>query len=375
MRRVIMAAVAAAALAAMAAAAAVMMDDAHAQQQGSASVVSVLDGDAWSDFEDGMTISSDSPEFRGQTVGLESVQVSVDGNQVGRNGLDDNGGFARIAGPLGEGSYVLTVRDCGAMHVQVYGIGQCTLLGASMDGFPVLFEATFHIGKQSAVGGVPVRPPPPPPPVPQVSEKPPDVPADNVVEALYARIAALEAQMAELQAQMAEILERMNSVNPPGITPRPEPPAVEVPEQVPGQYYIRLLNSTDSTYGIGDRIYFEGVMPPQIPTYGLDNQTVINDGGSSMLSVKSAGHQHYVMTIHSQGSSTTMKEFVANGESLARVTSANVTANLVTLEGYVEVIGRLTPGEHYLNLHTYRNPHPYTDSAYTDYYSDKFTLQ
>lgn len=299
----------------------------------------VKDGKHWYPFEDGMAIDATQPTFRGISGGIESVQITLDGHQVGTNKVSDTGKISKLQKwPLEHGTYEMIVRDCGAI-VEKGNVGACTQRGADLSSYAVLFNGTIRIG-----------------PEPVATEEP------GAMEAMKAKIAELKATITALEGTIMEMLERMDSVNTPNITAAERPP-LQLPESVPGQYYIRLVNATaNATYNLGDRIHFEAKAPPCVPTYGLDGTTVAQRGGWTEILIKtSLGHS---FVFHNG-----CMDVIDQTHYMNRV-NLNSTLDHSTISGDLEVTGKMVAGEYALWLNTGR------DGVETDdYYSDKFTLK
>ena len=79
----------------------------------SANVTLVHDGSAWIQFEDGMTVPTQAPKFRGQTENLESVHITLNGTKVGGSKVSDTGSFWKSwkHDPLAGGAYLLEIRE------------------------------------------------------------------------------------------------------------------------------------------------------------------------------------------------------------------------------------------------------------------------
>ena len=79
----------------------------------SASVTLIHDGTSWIQFEDGMTIQTQAPKFRGQTENLESIHITLNGTKVGGSKVSDTGSFWKSwkHDPLIDGTYSLEIRE------------------------------------------------------------------------------------------------------------------------------------------------------------------------------------------------------------------------------------------------------------------------
>ena len=195
-------------------------------------------------YEENMGVIWNEPIFKGQTGGVDSILVTLNDRQVGKNKIAADGSFHKSQKtPLPDGEYDLVVRDCGPIAMEP-NVETCTLDGESLDDYQILFDGTIRIvhdaiRQQQESGSE----------EPQTVQEP-ETSKDN--SAMDAKIAELEATIAELRSMINEMLERMNSATQPIMTPQPEQQTeVQVPESIPGQYYIRLLNSTDVSYGMG----------------------------------------------------------------------------------------------------------------------------
>ncbi len=80
-----------------------------------AQITQIYDGTRYVAFVDGIAINTDTPKFRGASSGISSVQVLINGTQVGGNAIFDDGTFKKgwRNGPLGNGIYLLTINNEG----------------------------------------------------------------------------------------------------------------------------------------------------------------------------------------------------------------------------------------------------------------------
>lgn len=253
--------------------------------------------------------------------------------------------------PLADGTYDLVVRDCGEPAKQGAKKGACTMDPGE---YEVLFNSTVRIG--------------------------PEHPAAEAgdMEAMKAKMAELNATIAALEATIAEMLERMNSVNKPVVQQQQPPPAVEVPEQVPGQYYIRLLNSTDTTYGIGDRIHFEGRgplcdTPTYIETLGANHTDY--HGGSINIGVHGMAHHEIAKfrCVEGKGVIGTYTRAISPTDGHVEYDGNHLEGNMTDYRGYFTVHEHMKPGEHYVYA-WYVMDSLEKDRQYPEYYTGKFTF-
>ena len=193
----------------------------------------------------------------------------------------------------------------------------------------------------------------------------------SAIEAMKLKIAELEAAIAALEGTIVEMLERMGNPNPPDITASERPP-LQLPESVPGQYYIRIVNgSANATYTIGDRIHFETKLPACPPAlYERLDGSISDAGGYSsieMLGVEYASdwrsecnRQHYYV------------------QSDGRIYTDNMVltdpSDHSAINGSISVGGTRLAGEYYLTASVGRGYSGGDDYMYENYYSDKFTL-
>lgn len=328
----------------------------EAQEQKWAVIEKIYDGQYWIPFTDGMSVDNEMPKFRGASGGIESVQITLNGEQVGTNKISDTGKIAKAQKwPLQDGTYDMIVRDCGPM-VEKNNVGACTQHGADLSDYTVLFNATIQIGSE---------------PAPTESES-------GAMETMKLEMAELKATIAELEATIADMLERMNSVNAPTITPPPDTPIIEVPESVPGQYYIRLMDSTNSTYSIGDQIHFEGKgalcdTPTYVETLGANYSTY---GGGGIAFVVNG------VSMHNMGgfdcvdgapriSLENMKQGYANyGD---QYWGSHLEGNITDFRGYFTVYEEMHPGEHYITMIVYMESQ-IADGHYPSFHTNRFTL-
>lgn len=176
----------------------------HAQQDAKwADVLWVHDGKEWISYVDGMTIPTGMPKFRGNTGDISSVQVALNDKQVGMNELSV--GYTFIKGQktlLQNGTYTLTVRDCG-MIVEPPNVGECSLDTADLDDHPILFTGTITINDAMQEPGMV---PPPPPELPPTQKEDPipseDSTLKDLITTLQKQIKALEDRIADLEAAM-----------------------------------------------------------------------------------------------------------------------------------------------------------------------------
>ena len=307
-----------------------------AQKEKWAEIDEVKDGEYWMPFKDGMIIDETMPKFRGTSGGMESIQVTLNGEQVGNNNkIGDAGKWTKQQQwPLEKGEYHVVVRDCGPLEKGK--TGACTGRDAEDKDHAVLFNGTIHVGRQA-----------------------------EETQDMASEIERLKAVIAELEAQVAEMLQRMNSVNAPTVQQPQEPQPVQVPEQVPGQYYIRLLNSTNSTFGIGDQIHFEGRLPacPE-PIYGTLANVVVDGGGHMSMTITDAFRTHHIARV----------DCGESGNGMYRTDAMLVSsANQTDVNGYITVHERMHVGEHYLRISAERGYDGH--ESYTErYYTEKFTL-
>ena len=316
-----------------------------------ASIEGVQDGERWMPFKNHMTVHDNMPKFRGSSGGIDSVQITLDGHQVDTNEISDTGSIAKAQKfPLSNGIYKMIVRDCGPI-VEGNNKGACAMPNADLSNYAVLFDGTIRIGSE-----------------------PVSVEDPGAIEAMRLKIAELKATIEAMNATITEMLARMNSVNQPTITP-PDPPTIEVPESVPGQHYIRIVNgSTNSTYDLGDRIYYEANLPtcpPPAYKETVSGPQLRDRGGWTKLFVEGSGYwdqELFWFTCGIEPSSETMRILGQHGN----VTSYSL--NHTTISGYMDVKASMLVGEYYLDLYSVRG-YEGANRATTHYYSDKFTLQ
>ena len=323
------------------------------------------------------------PKFRGNTGDISSVQVALNGKQVGMNELSIGYTFTKAQKTLLQnGTYTLTVRDCG-MIVEPPNVGECSLDTADLDDHPILFTGTITIKDPTQELGMVPPPPPPPPSPPELppTQKEDPIPSENstlkdLITALQKQIKALEDRIADLEAAMFgaagnETTTIITRTEPP-VLPSLEPPAN--PQQ--GDYYIRVVSDTSPSFGIGDLIRFEAKAPPcPEPTYSLDGNSVTNKRGIT-----------YVLLNNQFVSSIDVMRGVCNNDSWHYYTypvydaegntdstryleSFNATDDHALLSGSLEVTGAMGAGDYYLSLSVFR------DSGNDRYYTDTFTLE
>ena len=60
-----------------------------------------------------MNVPTKSPKFRGQTEGLESIHITLNGTKVGGSKVSDTGSFWKSwkHSPLAVGTYLLEIRE------------------------------------------------------------------------------------------------------------------------------------------------------------------------------------------------------------------------------------------------------------------------
>ena len=323
-----------------------------AQKEKWAEIDEVKDGEYWMPFKDGMMIDETMPKFRGTSGGMESIQVTLNGEQVGNNNkIGDAGKWTKQQQwPLDPGQYTIIVWDCGPL-VEGNKRGDCTMPDADLEDFEILYTATITVDSGNAA----------------TAEEWESM--DGDIDELERRIAELEAMISELQntilvldASIAEILER---ITPPVLTPPPPPPSLEIPEQTSGQYYFRLLNSTNSTFGVGDRIHFEGRLPacPE-PLYGTLGGHITDVGGQT----------HIVMMTPNRNYADVQRDCNTDRPRLDMEHIVAVfSPDHSTISGYMTVHDGMRPGEHALYADVdrgYRGGEWYSAA----YYTEKFTL-
>ena len=83
------------------------------QDTKSASITQVFNNSEYVDFEDGITISNSSPRFTGISSNIESIQVLLDGTQVGANNIREDGSWKKgwRNAPLPDGIYTITINE------------------------------------------------------------------------------------------------------------------------------------------------------------------------------------------------------------------------------------------------------------------------
>ena len=311
-----------------------------------ASIESVWDGERWMPFKSHMTVHDNMPKFRGSSGGIDSVQITLDDHQVDTNEISDTGNIAKAQKfPLSNGTYKMIVRDCGPI-VEGNNKGACAMPNADLSSYAVLFDGTIRIGQE-----------------PTATEE------LGTMEAMKLKIAELKAMIAAMNATITDMLTRMNSANQPTWMPPPPPPLWEIPEQVPGQYYMRLLNSTNSIYGIGDHIHFEGKLPAcPPPIMGTLGGVITDHGGTTKFYLK-------IPTNKSPGSSWITHEIKCNSMAVTEIDpddAVRVPLNHTTVSGFISVESDNLIGEHTIFVKAERGY--YKNMTSNNYYTETFML-
>lgn len=195
------------------------MTDAQEQATKWANVTQVCDYGCHA-YENNMGVIWNEPIFKGQTGGVSSILITLDGEQVGKNKIAADGSFHKgQKTPLPDGTYDLIVRDCGPIAIEP-NVGECTMPGKDLNDYAVLFEGTIRIIHEA---------------VRQQQES-----------------GSEEPQTETQTVQETEAEEPQTETQPYGVT---------------------ITNADDAPFAVGDKIHFEANAPPCMMDH-LENATV-----------------------------------------------------------------------------------------------------
>ena len=134
-----------------------------------AEILSAYNGTGWAPFNyTNPVIYADVPKFRGQSQGIESIHVTLNGTQVGGSNIKDDGTFSKgwKHAPLNQsGTYVLEIRERPGASVMWSSPIEIIVPVAPAVEQSVVMGAVEEEEEQPP-------PPPPPPPPPQLPQKP-----------------------------------------------------------------------------------------------------------------------------------------------------------------------------------------------------------
>ena len=157
------------------------------------------------------------PIFKGQTGGVSSVLITLDGEQVGKNKIAADGSFHKgQKTPLPDGTYDLAVWDCGPIAIEP-NVGTCTMDGQDLNDYAVLFERTIRVIHEA---------------VRQQQES-----------------GSEEPQTATQTVQEPETVQEVQTETPTKTEPQAE------------SYGITVTNANDAPFALGDKIHFELTAP------------------------------------------------------------------------------------------------------------------
>ena len=321
-----------------------------AQKEKWAEITGVKDGEYWMPFKDGMMIDETMPKFRGTSGGMESIQVTLNGEQVGNNNkIGDAGKWTKQQQwPLEKGEYHIVARDCGPLEKGK--TGACA--GRDADGkyHAVLFNGTIHVGRQAAAAaGDP-----------------------DAVEAMKLRISELQAVVAAMNATITGMLERMDRMQ--------EPVEITALESDADPYYVRLVDPPDDgTYNLGDTIRYETNLPACGGRLHDDyhNGTANHDNGHTVFALIGGwrGDQSDVLDcpvrlVDASAGRTGMH--LHSGGYDGRGMSWDFDANHTSITGLYDVTPVMTVGEYHIQFDVHR---PHITGERTSYHTDTFTVR
>lgn len=178
---------------------------------------------------------------------------------------------------------------------------------------------------------------------------------------------ALLDRITELETQLAALIEKLNSlVVQPEKLPIPEPTPLKTPTL--GEYYIRVLNSTNSTYGHNDMIHFEAKMLPcpwdDAPQSVDGTYNQVDLGYASIVLENGANRGNlgeFLCSVSPGIVSYTYGDYEITG---------NYTNSHVKLDGIFTVPGYVIQGEYQFKIHDRKYGY-----EWQTYYSEPFTLE
>lgn len=176
-------------------------------------------------YEANMGVIWYEPIFKGQTSGVSSILITLDGQQVGKNKIAADGSFHKgQKTPLPDGTYDLIVRDCGPIAIEP-NVGTCMMDGQDLNDYAVLFEGTIRIVHEAA-----------------------------------------------RQQQESGQEEPQTEQEPQTEAPTVQETEAEAPQTETQPYGVTITNADDAPFAVGDKIHFEVNAPPCMSDH-LENAT------------------------------------------------------------------------------------------------------